>query len=142
MKENEMRDNMRSDRSITTEHPQMVTGMFADRTSTENAYNALHERGYTKDDIDLVMSDETRKKHFSSDNIKETEIGTKAAEGAGKGSAIGGTVGAVAGAIAASDAISGVAVGVADPGSKGCAASGAPHSRGRGRRHEARNCCA
>ena len=25
----------------------------------------LNERGYTKDDINLVMSDETRKKHFS-----------------------------------------------------------------------------
>jgi hypothetical protein len=101
MKENEMRDNMRSDRSSTTEHPRMLTGMFADRPSTERAYDALHERGYTKDDINLVMSDETRKKHFSSNNIKDTEIGTKAAEGAGKGSAIGGTVGAVAGAIAA-----------------------------------------
>jgi len=101
MKENEMKESMRSDREMTTEHPHMLTGMFADRASTESAYNALHERGYTKDDINLVMSDETRKKHFSSSDIKETEIGTKAAEGAGKGSAIGGTVGAIAGAIAA-----------------------------------------
>jgi len=100
MKENE-RNEMRSGNGNTTDHPRMLTGMFADRDSTVKAYNTLHERGYTKDDINLVMSDDTRKKHFSSDNIKETEIGTKAAEGAGKGSAIGGTVGAVAGAIAA-----------------------------------------
>jgi hypothetical protein len=45
------------------------------------------------------MSDETCKKHFSFE-VKETEIGTKAAEGAGRGSAIGGTVGAIAGVIA------------------------------------------
>ena len=51
----------------------MLTGMFRDRESTEQAYNTLHERGYTKDDINLVMSDETRKKHFSGD-AKDTEI--------------------------------------------------------------------
>src|SRR5687768_6396779 len=78
----------------------MVTGMFADRDSTERAYHSLQERGYTKDDINLIMTDETRNKYFSAD-AEDTEIGTKAAEGAGKGSAIGGTIGAVAGVIAA-----------------------------------------
>ena len=43
----------------------MMTGMFADRRSTENAYNALHDRGYTREEINLLMSDETRKKHYS-----------------------------------------------------------------------------
>lgn len=78
----------------------LLTGMFANRESAENAYNTLHERGYLKNDINLVMSDETRKKHFSG-QVGETEIGTKAAEGAGTGGAIGGTLGAIAGAIAA-----------------------------------------
>lgn len=41
----------------------MLTGMFTDCESTERAYDALHERGYTKDDVNLVMSDETRKKY-------------------------------------------------------------------------------
>jgi hypothetical protein len=77
----------------------MLTGMFADRQSTEKAYNALLERGYTHNDISMVMSDKTRKAHFDDDG--ETEIGTKAAEGAGKGSAIGGAVGAIAGIVAA-----------------------------------------
>jgi len=76
----------------------MLTGMFSDRESTENAYNELQKRGYTKDDINLVMSDETRNKHFSKG---ETEIGSKALEGAGTGSAIGGVVGAAIGVIAA-----------------------------------------
>ncbi len=76
----------------------MLTGMFRDRDSTQDAYNSLHERGYTDDEISLLMSDKTRKEHFS-DEVEYTEIGTKAAEGAGKGSAIGGTVGAIAGVI-------------------------------------------
>ena len=42
----------------------MLTGMFRDHASTENAYNTLQERGYSKDDISLAMSDETRQKHF------------------------------------------------------------------------------
>src|SRR5687767_6839935 len=91
--QNQMRDN-------DTEYRGMLTGMFSDRESSENAFNTLHERGYSKDDINVVMSEDTRKKHFAGD-VKETELGTKAAEGAGKGSAIGGTVGAVAGIIAA-----------------------------------------
>src|SRR4030081_2557048 len=90
----QMSDNMKSDRG------KMLTGMFRDRDSAERAYDSLHKRGYKKEDINLIMSDDTRKKHFSHD-FKETEIGTKAMEGAGKGSAIGGAVGAVRGVIAA-----------------------------------------
>jgi len=118
--QNQVDDNMTTDRG-------MLTGMFRDRESTENAYNTLHERGYTKDDINLVMSDETRKKHFSGD-VKETEIGTKAAEGAGKGSAIGGTVGAIAGVIAAigtSLVIPGLGIVRAGPIAAGLAGAGA-----------------
>jgi hypothetical protein len=42
----------------------MLTGMFFDRDSAEHAYNVLHERGYSKDDINVVMSEEARKKTF------------------------------------------------------------------------------
>ncbi|MBC8111797.1 MAG: hypothetical protein H7Y04_12115 [Verrucomicrobia bacterium] len=76
----------------------MLTGMFNDRESAEQAYNSLHSKGYTKDDVNLMMSDETRKKHFSDSS---TELADKAMEKAGVGSAIGGTVGAVVAAIAA-----------------------------------------
>lgn len=80
----------------------MLTGMFSDRDSAENAYTSLNKRGYTKDDINLLMSDDTRKKYFAHDKKEdETELGNKAMEGAGKGSVIGGTVGAIAGVIAA-----------------------------------------
>lgn len=111
----------------TTADHGMLTGMFRDRESTEHAYNTLHERGYTKDDINIVMSDETRKKHFSGD-APETELGTKAAEGAGKGSAIGGAVGAIAGVIAAvgtSLVIPGLGIVLAGPIVAGLAGAGA-----------------
>jgi hypothetical protein len=78
----------------------MVTGLFRDRESAERAYGSLTNRGYGQDDVNLVMSDETRKKHFAVDG-RETELGTKALKGAGTGAAIGGTVGATLAAIAA-----------------------------------------
>lgn len=110
-----------------TEDRGMLTGMFRDRESTENAYNTLQERGYSKDDINLVMTDETRKKYFSG-AAKETEIGTKAAEGAGKGSAIGSTIGAIVGVIAAIGttlAIPGLGIVIAGPIAAGLAGAGA-----------------
>lgn len=100
--------------SRTTPSSRWVTGSFADRESAEGAYNSLASRGYSKDDINLMMSDDTRKKHFKDD---DTELGSKALEGAGVGSAIGGTTGAILGAIlaAGSIAIPGVGVIVAGP---------------------------
>ena len=77
-----------------------VSGLFKDRESAESAYRSLVERGYGKDDVDVMMSDETRKRYFG-DETRETALGDKALEGAGIGSAIGGTTGAVLAAIAA-----------------------------------------
>lgn len=83
-----------------TKRSGMVTGLFHDRESAERAYGSLEQRGYGKDDVNLVMSDETRNKHFVVDK-RETELGNKALKGAGTGAAIGGTVGATLAAIAA-----------------------------------------
>lgn len=80
----------------------MVTGLFRDRESAERAYGSLESRGYSKDDVNLMMSEDTRKSWFSSDDGDNTTgLGDKALEGAGAGSAIGGTIGAVLAAIAA-----------------------------------------
>lgn len=120
-----MTENLKSENK--TKDGGMLTGMFRDRESTEHAYNTLQERGYTKDDINPLMSDETRKKYFSG-NVKDTEIGTKAAEGAGKGSAIGSIVGAIAGVIAAigtSLVIPGLGIIIAGPIAVGLAGAGA-----------------
>lgn len=106
----------------------MVTGLFNDRASAERAYHSLSSRGYGKDDVNLVMSDATRKTHFSDDSGATTELGTKAAEGAGVGGAIGGTVGAVLGAIAAvgtAIAIPGLGLVIAGPLAAAIAGAGA-----------------
>lgn len=105
----------------------MVTGLFDDRSSAERAYQSAASRGYTKDDVNLLMSDDTRKRHFATD-AAETELGSKAAEGAGVGGAIGGTIGAVLGAIAAvgtSIAIPGLGLVIAGPLAAGIAGAGA-----------------
>lgn len=78
----------------------MLTGMFRDRESAEKAYNSVTNRGYSKDDVNLLMSDKTRDTHFANSEV-ETELGSKALEGAGAGSAIGGTLGAIIAGIAA-----------------------------------------
>jgi hypothetical protein len=87
--------------SSTSRTTPMVTGLFRDRDSAERAYETVSERGYTREDVNLVMSDDTRKRHFSGAHGTDTELGSKAAEGAGIGGAIGGTLGAIAAAIAA-----------------------------------------
>lgn len=77
----------------------VLTGMFRDRESAENAYNSAINRGYSKDDVNLLMSDQTRDKYFADGD--DTALGSKALEGAGTGSAIGGTLGAIIAGIAA-----------------------------------------
>jgi hypothetical protein len=104
----------------------MVTGLFRDRESAERAYGSLSERGYGKDDVNLMMSDDTRNKYFPDDD--DTELGTKAWEGAGKGAAIGGGVGATLGAIAAIGttlALPGLGLLIAGPIAAGLAGAGA-----------------
>lgn len=106
----------------------MLTGMFHDRSSAERAYQGLAARGYTKDDINVVMSDETRKKHFSGDGGMTTELGSKAAEGAGIGGAIGGTLGAILAAVTATGttlALPGLGLVIAGPLAAAAAGAGA-----------------
>lgn len=108
-----------------------VTGTFSDRNSAERAYNSMTDRGYDRDDINLMMSDDTRKKHF--DDASNTELGSKAMEGAGVGSAIGGVAGGIVGAIAAigSNAVfPGLGIVIAGPLLAGLAGAGAGGATG------------
>jgi uncharacterized protein YjbJ (UPF0337 family) len=104
-----------------------VSGLFRDRESAEHAYRSMADRGYGQDDVNLVMSDETRKKHFG-DHTPDTELGSKALEGAGVGGAIGGATGAVLAAIAAVGttlAIPGLGLVIAGPIAAALAGAGA-----------------
>lgn len=113
-----------------------LTGLFPDRDSAERAYRNAVERGYQQGDMNVVMSDETRKRHFANEGAeggRTTELGTKAAEGAGIGAGIGGALGAVAAALAAvgtSIALPGLGLVVAGPVAAALAGAGAGGAAG------------
>jgi hypothetical protein len=75
--------------------PKLVTGLFKNRVAAEAAVDAVMKRGYTRDDISVMMSDSTQNKEFA------LQARTHAADGAGVGGALGGVVGAVLAAIVA-----------------------------------------
>jgi hypothetical protein len=111
----------------------LVTGLFRDRDSAERAYQTVYDRGYTRHDVNLAMSDETRKRHFGEVGGRRTELGNKAAEGAGIGGAIGGSLGAIAAAIAAvgtTIALPGLGLVIAGPLAAAIAGAGAGAATG------------
>jgi len=111
----------------------LVTGLFRDRDSAERAYQSVSDRGYTREDVNLAMSDETRKRHCGNTDGRQTELGTKAAEGAGIGGAIGGSLGAIAAAIAAvgtTIALPGLGLVIAGPLAAAIAGAGAGAATG------------
>ena len=75
--------------------PKLVTGLLKNRVAAEAAVDAILKRGYTRDDISVMMSDATHTKEFA------LQARTHAADGAGIGGALGGVVGAVLAAIVA-----------------------------------------
>jgi hypothetical protein len=137
----------------------VLTGLFRDRDSAERAYQAALDRGYRNDDINVVMSDETRRRHFGSDSgsttrytpststagtttgsddtgtqgNRPTELGTKAAKGAGIGAGVGGAIGALAAGVAAvgtSIALPGLGLVIAGPIAAALAGAGAGGAAG------------
>jgi hypothetical protein len=105
----------------------LVTGLCKNRVVAEAAVDALMKRGYSRDDISLLMSDATKNKEFA------LETRTHAADGAGIGGAVGGTIGAVLAAIAAvgtSIALPGLGLVVAGPIAAALAGAGAGGATG------------
>ena len=49
---------------MADERRPMVTGLFRDRDSAERSYGCMTARGYGRDDVSLLMSEETRNHHF------------------------------------------------------------------------------
>lgn len=110
-----------------------LTGIFPDRESAETAYQGALDRGYDKDDVNLIMSDEARERHFGNDAGRPTELGNKATEGAGVGAGIGGALGAAGAALAAvgtSVAIPGLGLVIAGPIAAALAGAGAGGAAG------------
>ncbi|MBA4263958.1 MAG: hypothetical protein C0453_02655 [Comamonadaceae bacterium] len=110
-----------------------LTGIFPDRESAETAYQGVLDRGYDKDDVNLVMSNEARDRHFGAEAGRPTELGNKATEGAGIGAGIGGALGAAGAALAAvgtSVAIPGLGLVIAGPIAAALAGAGAGGAAG------------
>ncbi len=81
---------------------QLLVGMFRNKDNAEQAYDDLKDCGYTSEEINVVMANDTRDKYYGDEDKEHTsEMGNKAMEGAGTGGAIGGVLGGIAGAIAA-----------------------------------------
>jgi len=112
-----------------------VTGLYDSPESANRAYQELTStHGYGADDIDVLMTDETRQRHFG--DVKpgtELSSGSKAAKGFGAGSAIGGGVGAALAAIFAvgtSVVVPGLGLVVAGPIAAALAGAGAGGATG------------
>ncbi|MEO5895851.1 MAG: CsbD family protein [Vicinamibacterales bacterium] len=112
-----------------------VTGLYDTPEHAGRAYDDLtNKHGYKSDDVSVLMSDDTRQRHFG-DAKPGTEFttGSKAAEGAGIGGATGISVGAVLGgllAAATSIAIPGIGLIVAGPIAGAIAGAGAGGAAG------------
>jgi hypothetical protein len=105
----------------------LVTGLFKSRVAAEAAVDAIIKRGYTRDDISVLMSDATRSKEFA------VETRSHAADGAGIGGAIGGAVGATLAAIVAvgtTIALPGIGIVIAGPVAAALAGLGAGAATG------------
>jgi hypothetical protein len=71
----------------------MVTGLFKDSESVERAYAVVSQRGYGTADINVVMSDDARRRYFSDDRQVNTALGRKVEEGGELGGPTGATIG-------------------------------------------------
>src|ERR671913_2633617 len=119
----------------TSSSPGYVSGLYRSPDEASRAYQDLTTRhGYRADDVDVMMSDDTRRRYFGeAEPGRELSGGTKAAEGLGTGGAIGGGVGAALAAIFAvgsSVVIPGLGLVVAGPIAAALAGAGAGAATG------------
>jgi hypothetical protein len=107
-----------ADRASTGDGSIMVTGLFSDSESVERAYEAVADLGYDKGDVNVVMSDDTRKRYFAEDREIDTELARKAAEGGELGGPRGGRISIlipILAAVGTSVAFAGLGVVLAGP---------------------------
>ena len=96
----------------------LVTGLFRQHDNAGKAFNAALKLGYQKDEISILMSEETKHKHSHERRHPELLIEDEAIEGAGVGGSLGVTTGAIIGALVALGtfiAISGFGIAVSGP---------------------------
>lgn len=75
--------------------------LFQNPRNAQYVYTDLLNRGYAKENITIMMTEETEKQYFSGQDLSKTELGDKGLEGMGIGGVVGGAAGALAAGIAA-----------------------------------------
>ncbi|MBA2657901.1 MAG: hypothetical protein H0U70_13105 [Tatlockia sp.] len=103
----------------------VTTHLFKDVEAAEKAYEEALSKGYTPKDINVIMSEDSRKKYYGSVLVKEE---SKATEGLGIGSVTGAAIGGLVAAIAAigtSLVLPGLGIIIAGPLAAGLAGAGA-----------------
>ena len=78
----------------TINRKKMVTAVFRDRYNAELAFEALRRRGYRDNEINVLMSENTRATYYSNKEEGKMASGSKVGEGAAVGGAVGTAVGA------------------------------------------------
>ncbi len=80
----------------------ITTEVFKTQEAAEKAYQDALDAGYKPQNINVMMSEDSRKKYYDSVLVKE---GSKASEGLAVGGATGAAVGGIVGALAAIGAL-------------------------------------
>ncbi len=93
------------ERASMADKRDMVLSVFRDHAHAQRAYEWLTSRGYGNNDVNVMMSDETRTRYYTpaerAQGKDKVQAGTLGTEGMGVGGAIGTVVGATIGAVAA-----------------------------------------
>ena len=55
----------------------LTTAIYYSRDKAETAHNALLSHGFSKDDVNLVMTDETRKQNFDHNDADDSALTDK-----------------------------------------------------------------
>lgn len=72
-----------------------VAGIFERHMDADNATAALMQKGFNIEDISILMSDESRQRHFHNVDTRNDAV----AKGGAAGAALGGVLGAIAAAL-------------------------------------------
>lgn len=98
--------------SLTASGSTLVTALFKEGSGVERAYRCAVARGYAPDEINLVLSEETRRRFFNTTQVS-SDLADKAAESTEKkrsaATALGGPAGGTAATIAPAIAAAGAA---------------------------------
>jgi hypothetical protein len=86
--------------TATAVEPRLLTALFKSRDDADYAYEWLLKKGFTSDDIHLLMSEETRQKYHYAEPAEPETTDKDAVAGLEAGTVVGGGLGATLGAVA------------------------------------------